>query len=709
METITSIELPAWLCAPPDATPLTAADYVRAGLALVPIPLGQKGPRARSWNREENAIRNETAAAQLNGCNIGLAHRWSGTCAIDVDRYDVAEPWLREHEIDLRALLDAPDAVQIVSGREGRAKLIFRLPGGVEGLPSIKLCPYTDVDGAQHHGLELRCATADGSATVQDVLPPSIHPDTGKPYEWRGDWRKIPVIPEVFLALWRSLEPLEHDTKGNGKGGPLELDLAALAKVSDTWPHIPGALACIPADCSFDEWFRVGMAIHWAASALARLEDGFVLWDTWSKGPPDKPASKYPGERDVRQKWANFHADKAGGITLGTLFQIAGRYGWERPPPDVSGLFGDVRGESKTYGKGFRLTRVSELLRTPEPLCYLIDGYLLPRSTSGMFGGPTVGKSLMAIDWSACIATGRPWNGHATTQGPVIYIAGEGHFGIKRRVKAWAHHHKCEPELAAAPLFVSDTGAALTERSSVAEVFAAVDAIAGDNGKPVLVVIDTLHRNMGPGDENSAQDIGALFRSLDQIRERYGCAVLVVHHSGHVAKDRARGSSSIQAALDIEFALTTTVPGGSRSLSCTKMKDGPEPAPQAFELREITLPWNKANGDPETSVVLKPVRNTSRTEGKPTPRSVDLALQSFFEAGRGSPVNIESWRPIYYARHTGDNQDAKRKAFGRARDELCKLGALTVCDDVYSVGSAVPWNDWHLKLFQYRAKYDGVK
>lgn len=327
-------------------------NYVRAGLALVPIPLGQKGPRARGWNREDNTVRDEAAAAQLNGSNIGLAHRWSGTCAIDVDCFEIAEPWLREHGVDLSALLAAPDAVQIVSGREGRAKLIYRLPEDVEWLPSINLCPYTDADSAQHYALELRCASRDGT-TLQCVLPPSIHPDTGKPYEWRGDWRQIPVIPKVFLALWRSLAPLEHDTKSNGKDTGASLDLPALAKVYDAWAHIPGALACIPADCSYDEWFRVGMAIQWAASALAQLEAGYALWDTWSKGPPDKPASKYPGERDVRAQWLSFHADKVGGITIATLFEIAKRYGWRPSAPDASGLFGGLCfGEGDAAARG---------------------------------------------------------------------------------------------------------------------------------------------------------------------------------------------------------------------------------------------------------------------------------------------------------------------------------------------------------------------
>jgi hypothetical protein len=173
-----------------------AVDYVRAGLALIPIPLGSKGPRLKDWQLETAAIRDEAGAATLTGCNIGLAHRWCGTCAVDVDDYKRAAEWLAERGIELMALLAADDAVQIRSGRPNRAKLLYRLPPGLSWLPT------RTPEGA---GLELRCASRDGLATAQDVLPPSIHPETGRPYEWVGDWRKLPTLPAEVLSLWQSL------------------------------------------------------------------------------------------------------------------------------------------------------------------------------------------------------------------------------------------------------------------------------------------------------------------------------------------------------------------------------------------------------------------------------------------------------------------------------------------------------------------------
>ena len=178
-------------------TAKAALDYTRAGFALVPIPTGTKGPRTPNWQTRQAAITSPDQASKLTA-GIGLAHRWCGTCALDVDDAERADTWLRANGIELAEILAAPDAVQIVSGKPNRAKLLYRLPPGVESLPTLK-----EADDA----LEFRCASRDGSSTLQDVLPPSVHPDTGKPYQWggAGDWRALPTLPDALLKLWQSL------------------------------------------------------------------------------------------------------------------------------------------------------------------------------------------------------------------------------------------------------------------------------------------------------------------------------------------------------------------------------------------------------------------------------------------------------------------------------------------------------------------------
>lgn len=123
---------------------------------------------------------------------------------------------------------------------------------------------------------------------------------------------------------------------------------------------------------------------------------------------------------------------------------------------------------------------------------------------------------------------------------------------------------------------------------SAKDVIQAVRELTKANGKPALIAIDTLHRNFGGGDENSAADFGQFLNHIDVMRHELGAAVVIVHHSGHSKADRSRGSSSIKAAMDHEFCVTVEA-DKTRLLSCTKMKDAASPEPQRFALRGVEL------------------------------------------------------------------------------------------------------------------------
>lgn len=119
----------------------SASDYVVSGFALVPIPTGLKRPTSMEWNKAENVIVDAVRASQLSG-NIGLAHAYSKptpTMALDLDDIEKASAWLAVRGIDVGELLNAADAVQIVSGRQGRAKLLYRLPTGLAPIESLTI------------------------------------------------------------------------------------------------------------------------------------------------------------------------------------------------------------------------------------------------------------------------------------------------------------------------------------------------------------------------------------------------------------------------------------------------------------------------------------------------------------------------------------------------------------------------------------------
>lgn len=196
---------------PHQATWQVAPDYVRRGMALCSVAAGSKGPRSHGWNERGKAITDPARAAKLTE-GVGLLHAFSHTMALDIDNEPEAAAWLLARGINLGHLVAAPDAVAIKSGRPGKGKLLFRLPEATGPVQTVQ------VSGPNGMVLEFRCATRDGKSD-QDVLPPSIHPDTGMPYQWdgAGDWRNLPTIPDALLICWQGELSLRR-TSANDTG-----------------------------------------------------------------------------------------------------------------------------------------------------------------------------------------------------------------------------------------------------------------------------------------------------------------------------------------------------------------------------------------------------------------------------------------------------------------------------------------------------------
>lgn len=294
----------------------SASDYVAHGMALVQILKGQKGPNTPGWNKPENAITDPDQAAALKG-NIGLAHAYSTplTMALDIDDMARAVPWLAERGVNLDALLEADDGVQISSGRPGRAKLVYRLPAGVAPIPTKQITDPVTGDMV----LEFRCASANG-CTVQDVLPPSIHPETGKPYEWagKGTWQNMPQIPERLLGVWQALSKpaAARSVVSGGSVGANGGDVLTLPP--ETIQHLRSALLSMRAD-DHGLWIKAGLA-------LKTLGDvGRGLWMEWSL-TSEKSQVKGPLAR--ARTWDGFDPTS---IDYRFIFAEAQRRGWVNP------------------------------------------------------------------------------------------------------------------------------------------------------------------------------------------------------------------------------------------------------------------------------------------------------------------------------------------------------------------------------------------
>jgi hypothetical protein len=176
-----------------------AKQYDQVGFKLCVIHPGTKAPQYPRW--EQDPI-----APHLIPTNkgLGLLHVQSRTAAIDLDDLEQASHWFDAKGIDLKALLDDDDAVQVVSGKPNRAKLLYRLPEECAPLGTKKV-----KDSSGRILIELRCASSEGKS-LQDVLPPTIHPETKRPYQWggKGDYTRLPVLPDKVKKLWQTFNDM---------------------------------------------------------------------------------------------------------------------------------------------------------------------------------------------------------------------------------------------------------------------------------------------------------------------------------------------------------------------------------------------------------------------------------------------------------------------------------------------------------------------
>lgn len=332
----------------------------------------------------------------------------------------------------------------------------------------------------------------------------------------------------------------------------------------------------------------------------------------------------------------------------------------------------------------FSLVKLSEVVTKPAD--WLIRGHLTTDCLGMIFSDPGKCKTFLAVSMACSVATGTPWYGLLVKQAAVVFIVGEGLPGIKKRFVAYRTRNQVS--LDDAPLFISEGPAAMLDSASVDEVVAAVDGIAQQHGPPGLIVIDTVARSFGGGDENSTKDMNLFVQAVDRLRERYKAAVLLVHHSGHGDKSRGRGSMALRGALDFEYRLDRGDDDVIR-MDCTKAKDFDRPAPMAFKLRSVELPLTDDDGLPVTSAVLDAVDcapqallyRTSAGCGKNQTKAIEV-LKSFYAEQRanleddgrdpaGARVTVADWRAA-----CKPNLDARQ--FRDAKRALEDIGMVLV-------------------------------
>ena len=247
------------------------------------------------------------------------------------------------------------------------------------------------------------------------------------------------------------------------------------------------------------------------------------------------------------------------------------------------------------------LVSASDFMDSYKPSSWLIKNWI-PRNAQVMvYGDPGCGKSFITMDMLLSITTGQAtWFTCKVRKGNAVYLAGEGHDGIRKRLKVWSQERGITD---LGNLMIAQSALDLDTPQGLQE---AADRISELSWKPDIIAIDTLNRFYS-GDENSSQEMRGFIESCSELQRLFSCTILIVHHTGvsSDAKMRGRGSSALKGALDSEI-LVMKDEDNLITLKQTKQKDIDVMPDMNLVLKgHVIRGWFDEDGEPLTSATVE--------------------------------------------------------------------------------------------------------
>jgi hypothetical protein len=306
-----------------------------------------------------------------------------------------------------------------------------------------------------------------------------------------------------------------------------------------------------------------------------------------------------------------------------------------------------------------------DLARLDVTASYLIPD-LIPAAAVGMLVAPhSLGKSFLAVDLALSIAFGTRWLGTLPTQnGSALFVVAEGQAAFPLRLAAWLITNDRLPE----DFTRRQLDEALSERAAVTRyplrlddprmVEGLIRTIRARDAK--IVIMDTLGRLLGSEQSDDHNDTAnAVMRDLHEVAIATGATILLIHHTGHENRERARGASAWEQAADFVYVLKGNADDFGAGLPVDlvnkKMKDGERAAKSALVKHQVSM---RLDGETHWSAVLDQTRPIT-----PTPDHVTL-----FELIEENPgIGVRALR---------EEAPLGSKKVTAARNELFDLGAI---------------------------------
>lgn len=284
-----------------DAILKAALWYAKQGYKVLPLLKGTKKLAiGEEYASSDPAIIKEWFTRDFIEGNIALYLRDTGVSVLDGDRHGEVDGF-KNAGIDDAAF----DGLVAKTPHEG-------LHLYIQGELALKKLPK---------GLEHK--------TTRVIVAPSVV--DGVAYEWRCGGEPQPLSQKLISSL-RGLKIVSNNVEPIGAKTPREQVLAEISLSGYTSTPVAPAGYCkrllehMDPGCDYDEWSRVGMALHHNDDSETSLE----IWREWSAESP-----KYQ-EGECDKKWASFNSNRENAITLRWLILKAKENGCPDSPEDMT-------------------------------------------------------------------------------------------------------------------------------------------------------------------------------------------------------------------------------------------------------------------------------------------------------------------------------------------------------------------------------------
>jgi hypothetical protein len=335
----------------------------------------------------------------------------------------------------------------------------------------------------------------------------------------------------------------------------------------------------------------------------------------------------------------------------------------------------------------------------------LVKGLLGVGEFSLFVAKPGTAKSVLMVDIGCHVAAGIDWHGRKVKQGLVVFFAAERKKLTERRIAAWRKKHG----MASIPFVVVggklDLTTGLVDATALANTIAELEVKSGHTC--VLIILDTVTRTFGPGDQHQSRDMSKYIQSVDALNRATGAHIAAIHNSPW-SDERGKGAIDLDGAVDVSFVVNVRGTGLAKkfTLACTGSNDGEEGVISSFRLESVAVGTDE-DGNVTTAPVVAQVE-TSKDDGSNLKSHAAKAMESLEQAieehgqrvpdkSSGFPdgtvaVPPNTWRDRYYA-------DCRAREPKVANDTLSKRYRRAVREliDGKKVGRTGEWN-WIVSL-----------